>query len=292
MLELNEEYRAQQRRQKQQQHQQQAKQPKIAPRERSPPRRSAATNNAHRDTSIAQEVARQTSSPHHPRSAPATPGDVAKSQHDETGERYQQTASSTEPEEGQHRHQRLPESHERDKEDQSGDGARTQRQEGREGAGGTRKGGNRARESNDVVFVLRKLYTGGGLDAQQQSWDCMPTNLFNTLTLQLGTLSKVSFWGACFFRKPSSARSRSHKQQLCSALPMLLGREPTVCAWKGNPNNCPRTRDTRKVRICGEFKNRSKLPCSSAHHIVPSTTSVGHRFAGEIDLHLQLIYLY
>ncbi|CAM9250870.1 unnamed protein product [Scytosiphon promiscuus] len=49
-----------------------------------------------------------------------------------------------------------------------------------------------SRESNDVAFVLRKLYTGGGLDAQQQAWQCMPTNLFNTLTLQLGTLSKIN----------------------------------------------------------------------------------------------------
>lgn len=47
------------------------------------------------------------------------------------------------------------------------------------------------RVTNDVAFVLRKLYTGGGLDAQQQGWDRMPTDLFNTLTLQLGTLSKV-----------------------------------------------------------------------------------------------------
>lgn len=63
--------------------------------------------------------------------------------------------------------------------------------EDRGGAGGTRAGGGGGRESADVAFVMRKLYTGGGLDAQQQSWKCMPANLFNTLTLQLGTLSKV-----------------------------------------------------------------------------------------------------
>lgn len=70
-------------------------------------------------------------------------------------------------------------------------GAGVAEQVGGEGGQGTRGGDSRGRESNDVAFVLRKLYTGGGLDAQQQSWKCMPTNLFNTLTLQLGTLSKV-----------------------------------------------------------------------------------------------------
>lgn len=65
--------------------------------------------------------------------------------------------------------------------------------EGSGGAPGQRGGGSGVRDSNDVAFVLRKLYTGGGLDAQQQGWKCMPTNLFNTLTLQLGTLSKVGF---------------------------------------------------------------------------------------------------
>lgn len=47
--------------------------------------------------------------------------------------------------------------------------------------------------TNDVAFVLRKLYTGGGLDAQQQGWECLPVDLFNTLTLQLGTMSKVGW---------------------------------------------------------------------------------------------------
>lgn len=61
----------------------------------------------------------------------------------------------------------------------------------REGARGKRKGRGSGGDSNDIAFVLRKLYTGGGLDAQQQGWKCMPTNLFNTLTMQLGTLSKV-----------------------------------------------------------------------------------------------------
>lgn len=65
------------------------------------------------------------------------------------------------------------------------------KQEGPNGSGGTPTAG-KSRDSNDVAFVLRKLYTGGGLDAQQQAWQCMPSNLFNTLTLQLGTLSKVS----------------------------------------------------------------------------------------------------
>ncbi|CAM9458599.1 unnamed protein product [Pylaiella littoralis] len=64
-------------------------------------------------------------------------------------------------------------------------------QEGRVGARGVRKGGA-GQDSTDVAFVLRKLYTGGGLDAQQQSWKCMPSNLFNTLTLQMGTLSKIN----------------------------------------------------------------------------------------------------
>ncbi|CAM9128605.1 unnamed protein product [Hapterophycus canaliculatus] len=60
-----------------------------------------------------------------------------------------------------------------------------------ERARGRQKAG-KSGESNDVAFVLRKLYTGGGLDAQQQAWQCMPSNLFNTLTLQLGTLSKIN----------------------------------------------------------------------------------------------------
>ncbi|CAM9406854.1 unnamed protein product [Ectocarpus sp. 6 AP-2014] len=61
-----------------------------------------------------------------------------------------------------------------------------------DGARRKRKGGSSAGDSNDIAFVLRKLYTGGGLDAQQQGWKCMPTNLFNTLTMQLGTLSKIN----------------------------------------------------------------------------------------------------
>lgn len=72
-----------------------------------------------------------------------------------------------------------------------GKGSDAGAQEGLERAAGGQKAGE-SRETNDVAFVLRKLYTGGGLDAQQQAWQCMPSNLFNTLTLQLGTLSKVS----------------------------------------------------------------------------------------------------
>lgn len=75
----------------------------------------------------------------------------------------------------------------------------------REGAGRKRKGGGSAGDSNDIAFVLRKLYTGGGLDAQQQGWKCMPTNLFNTLTMQLGTLSKVRIELTRCFLFPFSA---------------------------------------------------------------------------------------
>eukprot|EP00752_Nemacystus_decipiens_P011950 g10596.t1 len=72
------------------------------------------------------------------------------------------------------------------------EGARGEEQETGEVASAKLAGNGRGEESTDVAFVLRKLYTGGGLDAQQQSWKCMPTNLFNTLTLQLGTLSKIN----------------------------------------------------------------------------------------------------
>ena len=73
------------------------------------------------------------------------------------------------------------------------EGVAGEEHEGGEATRAKRTGDDGEHESNDVAFVLRKLYTGGGLDAQQQSWKCMPTNLFNTLTLQLGTLSKVGF---------------------------------------------------------------------------------------------------
>lgn len=63
-----------------------------------------------------------------------------------------------------------------------------------ERVGGASKGEKKAGQvTNDVAFVLRKLYTGGGLDVQQQGWKSLPMDLFNTLTLQLGTLSKVTF---------------------------------------------------------------------------------------------------
>lgn len=68
---------------------------------------------------------------------------------------------------------------------------------GTEEVGESAKGGGKDAKgkaeqlTNDVAFVLRKLYTGGGLDAQQQGWKNLPMNLFNTLTLQMGTLSKV-----------------------------------------------------------------------------------------------------
>lgn len=67
-----------------------------------------------------------------------------------------------------------------------------QAQEGEGEAEGRGKGDVKAGHANkDVAFVLRKLYTGGGLDAQQQGWKALPVDLFNTLTLQLGTMSKV-----------------------------------------------------------------------------------------------------
>lgn len=47
------------------------------------------------------------------------------------------------------------------------------------------------RDAKDVAFVLRKLYTGGALDAQQEGWDSLPMELFNTLTMQVGTINKV-----------------------------------------------------------------------------------------------------
>lgn len=46
-------------------------------------------------------------------------------------------------------------------------------------------------DTKSAAFVLRKLYTGGGLDAQQEGWESLPVELFNTLTMQLGTISKV-----------------------------------------------------------------------------------------------------
>lgn len=57
--------------------------------------------------------------------------------------------------------------------------------------GASKKGEKAGHITNDVAFVLRKLYTGGGLDAQQKGWKSLPMDLFNTLTLQLGTMSKV-----------------------------------------------------------------------------------------------------
>lgn len=47
------------------------------------------------------------------------------------------------------------------------------------------------RDAKDVAFVLRKLYTGGALDAQQEGWNSLPMELFNTLTMQVGTINKV-----------------------------------------------------------------------------------------------------
>ncbi|CAN0104907.1 unnamed protein product, partial [Laminaria digitata] len=80
--------------------------------------------------------------------------------------------------------------------DRGGGGGGAKAGQGGEEGGGEKAGrkgsGVGGRVTNDVAFVLRKLYTGGGLDAQQQGWDRMPTDLFNTLTLQLGTLSKVN----------------------------------------------------------------------------------------------------
>ena len=45
--------------------------------------------------------------------------------------------------------------------------------------------------ASNFCFLLRNLYTGGGLDAQQQGWESLPMNLINTLTLQLGAVTKV-----------------------------------------------------------------------------------------------------
>ena len=189
MLELNEEYRAQHRH-LQREHKQ-ANHPKTTQRESTPPESSVATSNTHHNRRADQEQARKGSSAHHPRKAPATSRSPPRLQHDATRDGTEQ-AAGTEISKGRHHHERMLESVERGTGNQSEEGATVQRLEGgRKGAGATRKGNTTAQESNDVVFVLRKLYTGGGLDAQQQSWDCMPTNLFNTLTLQLGTLSKV-----------------------------------------------------------------------------------------------------
>lgn len=51
--------------------------------------------------------------------------------------------------------------------------------------------GNSRRNTEDIDSVLRNLYTVGWLDAQQQGWNSLPAALFNTLTMQLGTLRKV-----------------------------------------------------------------------------------------------------
>lgn len=60
-----------------------------------------------------------------------------------------------------------------------------------EGTRGQLRDNERERDTQDMTFVLRKLYTGGGLDAQQEGWECLPMKLLNTLTMQLGTISKV-----------------------------------------------------------------------------------------------------
>lgn len=62
---------------------------------------------------------------------------------------------------------------------------------GKHQSGGQINSAMEARHDTDMAFVLRNLYTGGGLDAQQQGWDSLPNALFNTLTMQLGTMSKV-----------------------------------------------------------------------------------------------------
>lgn len=116
----------------------------------------------------------------------------------------------------------------------------------RDGARRKRKGGGSAGDSNDIAFVLRKLYTGGGLDAQQQGWKCMPTNLFNTLTMQLGTLSKVRIELRCFFfpfprtciqlaSRPSGCTlghggvSAADQQPLSTMKHLVMAKTATVC---------------------------------------------------------------
>lgn len=71
-------------------------------------------------------------------------------------------------------------------------------------AAGAASQANAGKVANDVCFVLRKLYTEGGLDAQQQGWKSLPADIFNTLTLQMGTMTRVravSFFG-WVFRNP------------------------------------------------------------------------------------------
>lgn len=186
-LEVNEESKAQQRQEEKKKEEQRAAVRLNHAQKRAGTSPQGGTAADFRDNSSLEEYrTRNASLLHHVSTAPAVSGPPAKPR-DAQGE-IPQHAEGQDSEKEQKHHQGNG-----GLRGEKAEGAGGEDQEGSDGARETRAGDSRGQESNDVAFVLRKLYTGGGLDAQQQGWKCMPTNLFNTLTLQLGTLSKVVF---------------------------------------------------------------------------------------------------